>query len=406
VSYVAHRGGQSRVDGKVDFEDATVEIPEIGWSKPHGVPATLTIDATQAADGGWTLDPVQLKSKGISADARVELTEDPPALDLLLLRSFKFDRFDLGATVKARPEGGYMIGLKGATFDLAPLITSLKQKSKTDSPASAKPSSPTPPLDIAVHLEHLYGERGVEFTSVTADASFDGHAWGGMKLGASTVPDGRISLTAGPGTDGNSLQLQIDNFGKVFDALGLDSHFEGGTLDLTAERHSEEGPATGRVEIRDTKLTESDLMTRLLRLTSVQGLLASFTGSGFNINRVKSDLSYENSRLTISNMRIHADGLGIVVNGDVDFGAGQIDIRGALAPVGTVQRIIGHIPLLGRVLTGINREGIIAAQFSITGKLAEPEVKAKPLSVLTPGITRDLAKLLPAESNGEATPTN
>ena len=406
VSYVAHRDHQIRIDGKVDLEDATVEVPEIGWSKPHDVPATLTVEATQAPGGGWTLDPVRLKSKDLSAEARIELAEDPPALDLLLLRGFKFGRFDLGATVKARSGGGYTIGVKGATFDLEPLITSLKHESKTDKPASAKPASPTPPLDIAVHLEHFYGERGVEFTSVTADASFDGRSWERARLGASTVPDGRISLTVASGTDGKSLQLQIDNFGKVVDALGLDSHFEGGTLDLTAERQSKDGPATGLVEIRDTKLTESDVMTRLLRLTSVQGLLASFTSSGLNINRVRTGMSYENSRLTISNMRVHADGLGIVVNGNVDFGAGEVDIDGALAPMGTLQRFIGHIPLLGRLLTGVNREGIIAAQFSIVGDLTEPEVKAQPLSVLTPGITRDLVKLLPDDDDGKSTPTN
>jgi hypothetical protein len=252
----------------------------------------------------------------------------------------------------------------------------------------------------------VYGERGVEFTSVTADASFDGRTWERAKLGASTLPDGRISLTAASGTDGSSLQLQIDNFGKVIDALGLDSHFEGGTLDLTAERQSKEGPATGRVEIRDTKLTESDVMTRLLRLTSLQGVLSSFSGSGLNINRVKSDLSYDKSRLAIVNMRIHADGLGIVVNGDVDFGAGEIDIRGALAPMGTLQHFIGHIPLIGRLLTGVNREGIIAAQFTLEGKLAEPEIKAQPLSVLTPGITRDLVKLLPDDHDGKSDSTN
>jgi hypothetical protein len=353
-----------------------------------------------------TLNPVRLRSKDLSAEAQIELADDPSALNLLQVRSFTFGRFDLGATVKARPGGGYMISATGASFDFAPLITSLKQKSKTDKPASSEPASPTPPLDIAVNLEHVYGERGVEFTSVTADAFFDGRALERAQLGASTVPDGRISLTVASGTDGKSLQLQIDNFGKVIDALGFDSHFEGGTLDLVAERQSRDGPATGRVEIRDTKLTESDVMTRLLRLTSLQGLLASFTSSGFNINRVKSDPNYENSRLTINNMRVHADGLGIVVNGDVDFGAAEVDIRGALAPMGTLQRFIGHIPLLGRLLTGVNREGIIAAQFSITGKLADPEIKAQPLSVLTPGITRDLVKLLPDDDHRETTPTN
>jgi len=41
----------------------------------------------------------------------------------------------------------------------------------------------------------------------------------------------------------------------------------------------------------------------------------------------------------------------------------------------------------------VNREGIIATQLTIAGPLKEPEVKAKPLSALTPGITRDLLRL-------------
>jgi len=363
--------------GEVETFDVRSTLKTFSWSKaPLGLKAT---------EGDLLL---HVNAKGLEVGGSSKFNGVPAKIT--------FDEFFSGGEV--------LRSVKGASFDIAPLITSLESESKTDRPASAKSASATPPLDIEVRLEHVYGERGVQFTSVTADASFDGQAWERATVEASTTPEGRVSLALGPGADGYSLHLGVDNLGQVVDSFGLTAEFEGGTLDLTAESPSETGAFKGQIVIRHTTLIQSNLMTQLLRLTSLQGLLASFTSSGFNINRVTSDLRYENNRLAISNMRVHADGLGIVVNGTIDFGADEIDISGALAPSGTIQHLIGHIPLLGRVLTGVNREGIVAALFTLKGKLAEPEIKTQPLSMLTPGISRDLAKLLPDAD--EATTTS
>jgi len=62
---------------------------------------------------------------------------------------------------------------------------------------------------------------------------------------------------------------------------------------------------------------------------------------------------------------------------------------------GTIQKIIGKLPIIGRILTGIHREGLIATEFSIAGPLPEPEVKAKPLSTLSVGIIRDFTRQKP-----------
>ena len=48
--------------------------------------------------------------------------------------------------------------------------------------------------------------------------------------------------------------------------------------------------------------------------------------------------------------------------------------------------------IFDQVLTGIKREGIIATEFTVAGPISELAVTAKPLSTLTPGITRDLVR--------------
>jgi len=117
-------------------------------------------------------------------------------------------------------------------------------------------------------------------------------------------------------------------------------------------------------------------------------------------------LAFENRRLKFSDLTIHADGVGITADGVIDVGDKTVDLKGSLAPAATIQKAIGKIPLLGQVLTGVNREGIIATEFTIAGPLEEPTVKAKALSTLTPGITRDLKRLLPHDHDLTQTPTN
>ena len=392
VSVAMHRDGTVRVEGTANLGAADIDVPQIGWSKPGGQPAQLTVDATRTPGGGWAIDPVSLQSDELSAEARAELGGNPAALDRLTLRSFKLGRSDLGA-VLTRQHEGYAIDIEGGSFDLAPLVRYLDQGDGSHKTTN----KPTPPLEISVHLDHLYGARASEFASVAAEAAFNGRAWERITLHGSTLPEGGISLTAAPDAAGYAFQLHVDNVGKVADALALDSHFEGGTLDVTAGGASEQGPITGHLEVRNTRLTQSTMTTRLLRLASFHGLLATFTSSGLHIIHATTDLSYEHKKLTFSDLRVNADGAGIVANGDFNFAAGEVDVHGTLAPIHTLQKIIGHLPVLGRVLTGVHREGVIVAQFSITGKFAKPEVKAQPLSVLTPGITRDLVRLIKSD---------
>jgi len=116
-------------------------------------------------------------------------------------------------------------------------------------------------------------------------------------------------------------------------------------------------------------------------------------------------LAFEDRRLQFRGLTIHANGVGITADGVIDVGDKTVDFKGSLAPASTIQQAIGHIPLLGRVLTGVNREGIIATQFTIAGPFTAPAVKAKPLSTLTPGITRDLMRLKPNGDDAQSTPT-
>ncbi|MFV2073937.1 MAG: AsmA-like C-terminal domain-containing protein, partial [Thermoanaerobaculales bacterium] len=326
-----------------------------------------------------------------SVDAQIRLEGDPPVLRGLLLKSFTFAKQEFGGSLEVRSDQGLDIRVHGASIDLKPLTTILHSSLESRSTDTTEHKD-LPALDIEIEMDELFGARGVSFDSVFAGATFDGRFWQRAELAASTRPTGRISLVLRPAAEGHSLHFNVSDLGQVVDSLGLATVFRGGVLDLVLEGTSD-GPFAGQLVVQDTHLIQSDSMTRLLRMGSLEGLLASFSSSGLNINSIRTNLKWENRQLEFSDLRIHADGLGITANGVIDFAGPRIDLRGALAPTATLQRIIGHIPLLGQVLTGINREGLIATEFSITGPLMAPEVETIPLSTFTPGIFRDLLRL-------------
>jgi hypothetical protein len=51
---------------------------------------------------------------------------------------------------------------------------------------------------------------------------------------------------------------------------------------------------------------------------------------------------------------------------------------------------LGSIPILGKVLVGRQGKGVVGITFAIKGKLDEPTVLVNPMSVMTPGIFRQI----------------
>jgi hypothetical protein len=59
-------------------------------------------------------------------------------------------------------------------------------------------------------------------------------------------------------------------------------------------------------------------------------------------------------------------------------------------PLYGLNSAFGAIPILGRVLVGRQGEGVVGITFAIKGKLDDPTVLVNPMSVMAPGIFRQI----------------
>jgi len=64
-------------------------------------------------------------------------------------------------------------------------------------------------------------------------------------------------------------------------------------------------------------------------------------------------------------------------------------LRGSVAPLKLISRILSVVPAIGELLTGLKKEGLFAGQFEMKGMIENPEIKLNTMS-FAPGILRDL----------------
>ena len=80
-----------------------------------------------------------------------------------------------------------------------------------------------------------------------------------------------------------------------------------------------------------------------------------------------------------------------------------MQLEGIVVPAYTLNRLIGKIPLLGKLLTGGEGGGLFAVDYSLSGPLDRPKINVNPLASLAPGVLRNLLRGL-AKSGTEPDP--
>ena len=85
------------------------------------------------------------------------------------------------------------------------------------------------------------------------------------------------------------------------------------------------------------------------------------------------------------------------MSGKVDFRRQALDIGGTYVPMSGLMRVPAEIPIFGPLLTGPRGEGLFGITFGIKGSMARPQVIVNPLSLITPGIFREVFQMTPED---------
>ena len=168
--------------------------------------------------------------------------------------------------------------------------------------------------------------------------------------------------------------------------------FNEGKLDFYSVK--KDGNSLSQIKIYDFKLKEVPVLTKILSLASLQGIADLVSGEGIRFNEF--EMNFENKKSLISINEIYAIGpaISILMEGYVEKNK-LVSLRGTLVPATTINKVIGSIPVLGKILVGSKTgEGVFGVSFKIKGPPKNLETTVNPIKTLTPRfITRTLEKL-------------
>ena len=149
-----------------------------------------------------------------------------------------------------------------------------------------------------------------------------------------------------------------------------------------------------QLKIYNFKLQELPVLTKLLTLASLQGIADTLSGEGIRFNEFEMNFTNKDNLMTIDEIYAIGPAISILMNGYIEKDK-LISLRGTMVPATTINKSIGSIPFLGKILVGDKTgEGVFGVSFKIKGPPKNLETTVNPIKTLTPRfITRTLEKI-------------
>jgi hypothetical protein len=178
----------------------------------------------------------------------------------------------------------------------------------------------------------------------------------------------------------------------VMRAAGVFAAARGGRLDLQLVPRALSGVYDGRAELFDLRVRNASVLAELLNAISVVGLLDQLSGTGIVFNSAEVDFLLTADAIEIARASAVGASLGVSMAGVYQTGSKRLNVQGVISPIYLVNGI-------GAVLTR-RGEGLFGFNYWLSGTADDPQITVNPLSILTPGMFRDIFRR-PAPVLGE-----
>jgi hypothetical protein len=168
--------------------------------------------------------------------------------------------------------------------------------------------------------------------------------------------------------------------------------YEEGYLDFYSSNKN--GTSKSKLKLYDFKLQKLPGLTKLLTLASLQGIADTLSGEGIRFSEFEMNFTNKDNLMTIEEIYAIGPAISILMNGYIEEDK-LVSLRGTLVPATTINKVIGSIPFLGKILVGDKTgEGVFGVSFKIKGPPKNLETSVNPIKTLTPRfITRTLEKI-------------
>lgn len=353
-----------------DLARLTMALPGTGWRKSPAQTGRLELTATLAKPA--RIDRLSLTAPGLVAEGDVTLTPDGG------LSIARFNRVELGDWM----QGAVEVTGRGAGRSVAVTVTegSADLRRKPAEAASDGEGGAGADLPLIFNLSSLRITESISLTRFRGE--FSSRAGFNGRFSALVNDGAAVTGTVVPSANGSAVRVRSDNAGGVLASAGVFASARGGQLDLTLRPRPEEGRYDGRAEMTNIRVVDAPILAELLNAVSVVGMLEQLNGEGLLFSEAQADFILTPRAVEILRGSAVGASLGVSMAGVYGTETKQLALQGVVSPIYMLNGI-------GSVLTR-RGEGLFGFNYKVQGTAERALVSVNPLSILTPGMFRDL----------------
>ncbi len=385
---------------RADLSRADVVLDSVAWRKPQGRAAALQFNMAAGARQMVELHNFQVVGDDIAINGRMTLDANNR------LKEFNFPEFSVNLISRLNVRGVlrsdrvWEVTARGQTYDGRDFFRSLFSLDELNDKLKG-PRKDAPGLELKAEIDNVLGFSEVSLRSFTMQLSKRGDRL--TQLSARGALDGGKSLDVElQQGEPRSLIVTSDDAGQAFRLVDFYPSLVNGRLRLEVNLDGR-GAAekTGLLRVERFRILGDPIISEVLQFDEThpknQGH-ARVVRQVFDFDWMRVPFSVGHGQFVMGDSEIRGPLIGATMRGKADFRSRQVNIGGTYVPLQGLNSAVGYIPGLGQLLAGPRGEGVLGITFAIRGAMNQPQVLVNPLSLVAPGIFREMFQLTPNQT--------
>jgi len=385
----------SRFAIEADLTQAKVDNLLPGWVKPQTKPARASFTLSTHKGAAAHIDDIVLEGGGVSVKGSVELDVNGEIVGA------NFPVFGLSdgdkASLKAdrTPEGPLKVTMRGDIYDGRSFVKSIMG----GSPADARSHRGIADLDLDLKLGAVIGFHGEALRGLDFKLSRRAGQIKSFGLYAKHGVDAALTgdLRGRPGAR-QVLYFDSADAGALLRFTDTYSRMTGGQMWAAMDPPGlDQAPQEGLLNVRDFVVRGEAALDRV-----VAGAPGA-QQAGVEFSRMRVEFVRSPGKFTIRDAVVRGPIVGATMDGVLDYASSDVRLRGTFVPLYGLNNMFGQIPIVGLILGGGDKEGLVGITFEVIGSPSAPVLRVNPISAVAPGLLRKVFEF-PSSVPGERYP--
>lgn len=383
---------------RADLTKADVAVESLAWHKSSGGKAALEFDVAMKDGAPSALNNIRMVADGVALQGTAELGDGGR------ITSFDLPEFTLNHVSQLKVRGvrrkndAWRVSVVGERYEGRDFFRALFSAGQLREKA---PDAEEPSLDLEARVSNVLGFWNTGMKDVTLNLTKRRGKIVTLSASGTLKSGKRLDVRVDPVKKGRPRQLiaTTDDAGAAFELVGFYPNLRGGRMRLVVNLDGDgRAEKTGLLEVRKFDILGDPVVNEFVTVSEA-GTQTRRRGNGSTVRqsipfdwlRVPFSVGY--GQFVLNEAELRGPLLGAVLRGKANFEQRRVSLGGTYVPLQGLNSAIGAIPGLGQLLAGPKGEGILGMTFAVQGPMDNPEFFIHPLSVVAPGIFREMFQL-------------